>query len=90
MIELTEDQARAVDAAAETPAIVMDTRTNTPYVLLRKDVYERLKGLLYDDSEMSDQEMRILLARSSAANGWDEPDMELYDRYDEEKRKRCP
>src|SRR6266436_6445781 len=89
MIELTEDQARAVGAMAEKPPTMVDPRTNLLYVLIRKDLYDRLTGLLYDTSESSDEELRLLLARSATANGWEEPGMEGYDHYDEERRKQC-
>jgi hypothetical protein len=46
--------------------------------------------LLYHDSDLGDEELRLLLARSAADNGWDEPAMDAYDRYDEELRRRCP
>jgi hypothetical protein len=45
---------------------------------------EQSKDLGYDDSEWSDCELRILLAKSAEANGWNEPEMEAYDHYDEE------
>jgi hypothetical protein len=35
--------------------------------------------------ESTEDELRQMLARSAAANGWDEPAMEAYDRYDEER-----
>ena len=89
MIELTEEQSQAIKEATGVPAVAVDRRTNTPYVLLRQDVYERLKGLIYDDLLARDEELRNLLARSTAANGWDEPGMDAYDRYDEELAKRC-
>jgi hypothetical protein len=31
-----------------------------------------------------------LLAKSAEANGWNEPEMDAYDNYDEEAKKRCP
>ena len=40
----------------------------------------RIKGLLYDDSELSHDELRLLLARSAKDNGWEEPGMQAYDR----------
>jgi hypothetical protein len=89
MIELTEEQSKAIKDVAELPPVAIDRRTNTPYVLLRQDIYERLKGLIYDDSVVRGEELRLMLARSAAANGWDEPGMDAYDRYDEELAKRC-
>jgi hypothetical protein len=41
----------------------------------------------YDDSEMGDEELRAFLARSFAANGWDDPGMDAYDRYDQEGQR---
>jgi hypothetical protein len=84
MIELTEEQRRSV-AGQENP-IIIDPATNAAYILVRKDVFDRMKGLLYDDSELSHEEMRLLLARSSKENGWAEPGMEAYDNYDEHRK----
>ncbi len=50
-------------------------------VLLRSDVFDRLSGLLGED--WTHDEMRRALARSAGENGWDEPGMEAYDRYNE-------
>ncbi len=79
MIELSEQQRRELDEGRA--VAVTDPETATPYVVLRQDVYERVRSLLYDDGEATDDELRSMLARSSAANGWDEPGMEAYDRY---------
>jgi hypothetical protein len=51
-------------------------------------VYERIKGLLYDGGEWSDDELRLLLARSAEANGWNEPAMDDYDQ-DANRAKPC-
>jgi hypothetical protein len=59
-------------------------------VLLRADLYERVKALLYDDTEWTAGELRSLLAKSAEANGWNEPEMDEYDDYEEELKKRCP
>lgn len=52
-------------------------------VVVRADVYERVKQLLFDDSDWSDDELRRTLAKSAHANGWNEPEMDAYDDYDE-------
>ena len=44
----------------------------------------------YDGSDWTVGDLRAQLARSAAANGWDEPGMDAYDRYDEERRPPCP
>jgi hypothetical protein len=88
MIELTEEQRLQLEDGKAVD--VSDTKTTQPYVILRKDVYERVRQLLYDDSDWTGDELRLMLARSAQDNGWDEPGMDAYDRYDEERKKRCP
>lgn len=73
MIELTEQQAEAIANAGETPQVVVDPRTKTAYVLLRKDVYDRLAS---DDSPWSDEEMDLLRGEAVEALGWE--GMEAY------------
>jgi hypothetical protein len=88
MIELTEEQRQQLESGKAVD--VSDPSTAQHYVLLRKDVYERVCHLLYDDSEWTQEELRLMLARSAKENGWEEPGMDAYDRYDEELEKRCP
>ena len=66
MIELTEDQQHAVATDPE-PCRLVNPRTNQTYVLIRAELYERLKELLYDDGPWTDEEMDLLkrLADSS-------------------------
>ncbi len=88
MIELSEDQRQRLHNGKAVD--VVDSQSAETFVLLRKDVYERVRNLLYDDSEWTADDLRFQLARSAKENGWDEPGMEAYDRYDEELRKRRP
>ena len=64
MIELTEEQRLELDQSE--PACVRDPKTNATYILVRADVYERLKELLYDDSSWTDEEMDLLAAEVDA------------------------
>jgi hypothetical protein len=86
IIELTPEQRQQLDAGRAVD--VIDPETAQPYVVLRKDVYDCVRRLLYDDSEPTPDELRGMLARSAEANGWEEPGMDAYDRYDEERRCR--
>src|SRR5271155_4970755 len=63
MIELTEQQSSAVAASGDVPQVVMDPKTRTAYVLVRREVYERLKDD-YDDSPWTDDEMGLLAAEA--------------------------
>ena len=86
MIELTPEQRQQLDQGRIVD--VTDSETDTPYIVLRKDVFERVRAIVYDDRDATDDELRVMLARAAAGNGWDEPEMDTYDRYDEERR--CP
>ena len=66
MIELTEQQLQAVATAGDTPPVVLDPTTRTAYVLLRKDIYERLASAAYDDSPWTDEERDLLAAEVDA------------------------
>lgn len=45
MIELREDQLPPLDAP-EQPPIVIDPRTGQEYLLIRRDIYEKVRGFL--------------------------------------------
>jgi hypothetical protein len=86
MIELTAEQRHQLESGRAVD--VIDAQTAQCYVVLKKEIYDRVRRLIYDDSDWSDAEMRLQLARSAQENGWDEPGMDAYDRYDEERPKR--
>ena len=58
---------------------VTDSETDEHYVVVVKEIYERIRHLIYDDSEWSTEELRLHLARSSKENGWEDPGMDAYD-----------
>lgn len=80
MIELNDEQRQQLDSGKVLP--ILDPQSAKRYVILRQDVYERVCRLLYDDAESTDAELRQRLALSAAENGWHEPGMDAYDRYD--------
>jgi hypothetical protein len=45
MIELTPEQLQALDAR-EQPAVMIDPRTGQEYLLIRRDVYEKVRSVL--------------------------------------------
>ena len=45
MIELREDQLHALDGP-EQPPVVVDPRTGQEYLLIRRDIYEKVRGIL--------------------------------------------
>jgi hypothetical protein len=76
MLELTDAQRQQLESGKAVD--ITDPQTAQPYVLLQKDVYERVWHLPYDDSEWTTDELRLRLSRSAKDNGWDEASMEDY------------
>ena len=60
MIELTQEQRHAI--AGVESLVILDPETKQSYILVRKEVFDRIKGLLYDDSEWTSEEQQRLLA----------------------------
>jgi hypothetical protein len=62
MIELTEQQRG--ELGGPQPVEVRDPRTNEVYVLIRKEVYERVRDIVREVNECAD---------------WDDPAFDVYD-----------
>jgi hypothetical protein len=67
-IELTEHQQQALMNETESPPRVIDRATNTTYVLVRADVYEKIQAFL-DDEDI--RQMEPLLAEL-APQDWED------------------
>jgi hypothetical protein len=78
-IELTEQQQRALDAEGETLGVI-DPRTNQTYVLVRAEIYERLRSILDDDFDSEDAFQAQI--ESAAEAGWNDPQMDVYNELD--------
>jgi hypothetical protein len=89
-IELNEQQQHALDTVRDEPPRLVDPRTNESYVLVRADVYDRLRALLVDNDLPSDEEKRRQLAASGERAGWADPEMDVYDNYDENRKRLWP
>ena len=73
MIELTEQQAQALEQPESTAPRVVNPRTKETFVLLRVDEYERLKEE-YDDSPWTREELQALAWETVKDEDWDEYD----------------
>lgn len=76
MIELTEQQRSELEAAVPR---VLDPHTQKTYVLVSEEVYERIQDLLVPN-RLSRAEQQALLTAAGKRAGWDDPDMDVYDR----------
>jgi hypothetical protein len=64
--ELTEQQRRALAEAGDTPPKVTDPESGTEYVLVRADVYARLRAVVDGVTRRA---------------GWGDPALDDYERY---------
>jgi hypothetical protein len=74
MIELTEQQAQALEHPDASPPRVVNPWTKETFVLLRTDEYERLKEEAYDDSPWTREELQALAWERIKREDWDEYD----------------
>lgn len=74
MIELTEQQAEALEQPDAAPTRVLNPRTRETFVLLRADEYMRLTGGEYDDSPWTREELQALAWQRVQHEDWDEYD----------------
>lgn len=80
MIELTEQQVQNLAANGTEPARAVDPTTRTEYVLVRAEVYDRIKRLLEDEAWAEDAYAAAL--EVFARDGWGDSRMDAYDGLD--------
>jgi hypothetical protein len=78
MIELTREQRQELSQAEPT---AFDPETKNAYVLVRKDLFDRLKCLLTNNEEWAEGGYELAM-EVFARDGWDDPRMDVYDRLD--------
>ncbi len=83
---LPDDLRQAIEMEGGCPLHLVDAATNVQYVLMRAEQYEKLNVLIADGEEFDPRELYRLTARSAAAAGWDDPDMDDYNDYDTHKK----
>ena len=83
MIELTEQQRQELNAD---PPRVIDPQTKKTYVLVSEDAYERMQALLAPE-RLPRAEQQALLHAAGLRAGWDDPQIDIYDREEENQEK---
>ena len=81
MIELTEQQMRALENPDATPPRIVNPRTKETFVLLPLEEYKRLREEEYDDSPWTREELQAL--------AWERLKHEDWDEYDDLPEKPC-
>jgi hypothetical protein len=82
MNSVTPDLLRAINEAGGEPLRLTDPHTNTEYVVLRAEVFDRVKHLLQNGDLADTYSAQI---ESAMRAGWDDPLMDEYNHYDGHK-----
>jgi hypothetical protein len=65
MTTMTPEQQRAVAEAGDSPVELADPQTGIAYILVRADVFERMRKLLEDDGDRHEHQDWAKLARKA-------------------------
>lgn len=79
MIELTQEQRQAVKS--EEPPRLVDPDTNETYVLIKAEVYERVRRLLEDEDGLDMRQVGILIEEAMREDDANDPLLESYQHY---------
>lgn len=80
-MNLTSEQIRAVKEGNTVP--IVPPEVGEECVLIRRDAFDRMMRLMYNDTPVSDEENTMLGWESGKSIGWDTAEMAEYDHYDE-------
>ncbi len=84
--QLPDDLRQAIEKEGDSPVHLVDSATNVHYVLMRAEQYENLSALVAEGEEFNARELYPVMAKSAAAAGWDDPDLDAYSDYDAHKK----
>lgn len=71
MIELTEEQVKALSEPHSNPPQLLNPRTKEAFVLLRVDEYKQLTTAIYDDAPWTREELAAAAWETGERAGWD-------------------
>ena len=75
---LSDELRLAIEKDGGSPVHLVGTTTDESYVIMRAEVYERLR-VLGDDFDIRDA--YPLMDQVAARQGWDDPAMDIYNEY---------
>jgi hypothetical protein len=84
MIELSQEQRQGL--AGPEPARAIDPETKETYVLVREEIYDRIKALFVEEDGnrfVGDLYADVIAVFGRA--GWDDPAMDIYNEFDPRK-----
>lgn len=83
MIELTSEQRQAMARDREVPPRAVDPETQTTYVLIREETYNRISAIFAEEEdERFVRDMYPHVVEVFGKAGWDDPEMDVYNELD--------
>jgi hypothetical protein len=80
MIELTEPLLKALDARQGQPLRLVDPRTNTAYLLVRAELFERIEDP-DDEDDLTGLDVGALIAEAMREDDQNDPLLESYQEH---------
>jgi hypothetical protein len=77
MIRLTDQQCQELSGENNFPPRALNPQTNAEFVLVRAELYEKIKAL-FEDVPITEDEETVLLREAGMYAGWDDPEMDIY------------
>ena len=78
-MNLTSEQVQAIREGVHVP--ILPPEVGEECVVLRRDIYEKIKHLLYDDGEVEPARFYPLVSAIMAEDDADDPALESYQKY---------
>jgi threonine aldolase len=90
MVLMSKELQQAVRASQGKPVRLADPeKTNVVYVVIPVEIYENMmQGLFYDDNPLTNEEQQNLLFKAGHRAGWDDPEMDIYNDYNDLEPRR--
>jgi hypothetical protein len=84
MSVLSEQQRQELRSCDGGPVPVVDEQSQKVYYLISSEEFARVRALLVEEP-LEPREMYPLIAKTAGEAGWNQPAMDDYDRYDEQR-----
>jgi bifunctional DNA-binding transcriptional regulator/antitoxin component of YhaV-PrlF toxin-antitoxin module len=82
MIALPQEIRDVMRAAHGSPVRLTDPDTQSEYVVVSADVFDRVRTLVYDDGPLTIDEQTEVLRQAGLRGGWEDPEMDIYNDLD--------
>ena len=81
---ITDQMRQALDAERGQPVKVIDEKSTQVYYVISAEQFEAVRAL-FPEGEFSPRELYPLISKTAAEAGWTNPDMDVYDNYDDQR-----